>query len=66
MNNIIAGTILIVLSLVGMVFWWWDVLMLLKGLVPIALLALGIVAVAAGVSTLNEKPKTTNGKVKVL
>lgn len=66
MNNIIAGAVLIVLSLIGMVFWWWDVLMLLKGLAPIALLALGVVAVAAGISTMKEKPKAANGKVKVL
>lgn len=64
MNNIIIGCILVLLSVVGFTCWWWDVLMLLKGLIPLALLGVGTVAIAAGYSTLPGKEVVRSGKRK--
>ncbi|MBF0560736.1 MAG: hypothetical protein HQL37_01720 [Alphaproteobacteria bacterium] len=55
MPGIIAGLLAVALGLWGMTVWWWDVVDLLRGLVPIVLILVGVLALAAGVSvTRNE------------
>ncbi len=56
MGSIIAGTILVVASLFGFTYWWWDVIDILRGLIPIVLLVLGIVAIGAGLNMAKEEP----------
>lgn len=55
MPNIIFGLLAIALGLWGLSVWWWSVAELLRGLVPIVLILLGLVAVGAGVSVVREK-----------
>ena len=64
MNNIIIGSILIIASLFGFVYWWWDVILLLKGLIPLVFLFVGIVAVFAGLECRTGKETTATDKAK--
>ncbi len=50
MPIVIFGLLAISLGLWGMAAWWWSVTEILRGLVPIILLLLGIVSLAAGLS----------------
>ncbi len=50
MPIVIFGLVAISLGLWGMAAWWWSVTEILRGLVPIILLLLGIVSLAAGLS----------------
>ena len=50
MPIVIFGLLSISLGLWGMAAWWWSVTEMLRGLVPILLLLLGVVALAAGLS----------------
>ena len=38
-----------------MTVWWWSVAELLRGLVPVFLILLGVVALAAGVSKVRQQ-----------
>nr|ANJ02835.1 magnetosome protein MamI [uncultured bacterium] len=39
----------------GVSVWWWSIVELLRGLVPIVLILLGLVALGAGVTRMREK-----------
>lgn len=56
MGSIILGVIFIICSLFGITYCWWDVLVVLRGLFPILLLAIGVVAIIAGLEILKEQP----------
>lgn len=56
MGSIILGSILVVVSLFGFMYWWWDVIDILRGIIPIVLLILGIVAIGAGLNMTKEEP----------
>lgn len=58
MANIIAGLLAISLGLWGLSVWWGSVTELLRGLAPPFLLALGFIALAAGVSTMRNDAAT--------
>lgn len=58
MNNFAAGAVFIILGLATASAWWWDVLMLMKGLLPVLFLTLGAVAIAAGLSPTEERKRT--------
>lgn len=65
MGSIILGTILVIVSLFGITFWWWDMLVCIRGLFPLLLLLCGIVAIVAGLEFLREQPrhgKAVSGK----
>ena len=63
MPSVIFGLLALALGLWGLTAWWWSVTEALRGLVPVALIALGLVALAAGVQTVRE-PR--NGKKATL
>ncbi len=50
MPSIIAGLLATAVGLWMMTVWWWSVTEVLRGLVPVALLLFGVLALAAGVS----------------
>ena len=54
MPGIIIGLLAVAFGLWGMTVWWWSVAELLRGIVPIILIALGVVALAAGVTTVRQ------------
>lgn len=59
MANIIGGFIALALGVITLLFWWWRVVDLIQGLIPLALIAGGLVAAFAGVSMLDEKAGKT-------
>ncbi|MBF0626028.1 MAG: hypothetical protein HQL82_14625 [Magnetococcales bacterium] len=54
MPNIIFGLLTMALGLWGLSVWWWSVAEMLRGLVPILLILLGLVALGAGVTRIRE------------
>ncbi|MBF0308760.1 MAG: hypothetical protein HQL56_04440 [Magnetococcales bacterium] len=50
MPTIVFGLISMALGLWGLSTWWWSIVELLRGLVPLLLIVLGLVALGAGVS----------------
>lgn len=48
MQNIVFGLVAIALGLWGLSAWWYSVLDVLRGLIPPALVLLGLVAIGAG------------------
>jgi uncharacterized membrane protein len=55
MPAVIIGLLAIAFGLWGMTVWWWSVAELLRGLVPVFLVLLGVVALAAGVSKVRQE-----------
>ncbi len=54
MLSIIVGIIIIVFSLIGLSNWRADVLIVLKGLMPLLFLGGGIIVVLAGISGIRD------------
>jgi len=59
MPSIMFGLLAVALGLWGLSAWWWSVVELLRGVLPLALVFVGVLALAAGVSGLRK-----DGKVK--
>ncbi|MBF0453946.1 MAG: hypothetical protein HQL72_03895 [Magnetococcales bacterium] len=57
MANIIFGLVALALGLWGVSVWWWSIVEILRGLVPIALILLGLVALGAGVTRMREQER---------
>jgi len=55
MPNIVIGLLALAFGLWGLSVWWWSVTELLRGLMPILLLGIGFVALAAGVTSVQKK-----------
>ena len=51
MPSVIFGLLALALGLWGLTAWWWSVTEFLRGAMPVALIALGLVALAAGVQS---------------
>ena len=66
MSHLAIGTLLIALGLWGM-FAWWDCFgLVMRGFVPLALLAVGLVAMLSSYYRLNPAEGTSeNGEAKV-
>lgn len=55
MSLLIAGGVSVVLGLVGLVAWWNDFLIILKGAIPLAMILGGILAVYVGYDEIQDK-----------
>jgi uncharacterized membrane protein len=55
MSLLIAGAISAVLGLIGLIAWWTDFLILLKGAMPLVLLLGGILAIYVGFDDIQDK-----------
>ena len=55
MSLLMGGAISSVLGLIGLIFWWADFTVILKGGVPILLLIGGILAVYVGIDDIQDK-----------
>ncbi|CAK0747800.1 Magnetosome protein MamI [uncultured Gammaproteobacteria bacterium] len=58
MPSIMVGLLAIALGLWGLSAWWWSVVELLRGILPLFLLFVGVLALAAGVSCLRPDGKS--------
>jgi len=54
MPKVIVGLLAISFGLWGMTVWWWSVTEFLRGAVPIVLVLLGVISLAAGVSRVRD------------
>ncbi len=62
MKHIICGLISVLLGVWGIIVWWYDFGAVMRGLIPFALLAFGIIGIIAGLQTQqasDEKDTTT-------
>ncbi|MBF0219283.1 MAG: hypothetical protein HQL49_07115 [Gammaproteobacteria bacterium] len=50
MPNIIAGLLAIAFGIWGLSVWWYSVMEALRGVVPLLLIAFGVIALMAGVT----------------
>ncbi|CAH2598649.1 protein of unknown function [Rhodovastum atsumiense] len=50
MPSIMIGLLAIALGLAGLSAWWWSVVELIRGVLPLLLVAFGVLALAAGLS----------------
>ena len=48
MAHTIVGVVCLVLGVLGIVFWWGPLGAVLRGLIPLLLLIVGLVAIASG------------------
>ena len=60
MPMMITGVLAIALGLLGLSAWWWSVVEMLRGVIPIVLLLFGLIALAAGLSSLRGEPKVSD------
>ncbi|MBF0460315.1 MAG: hypothetical protein HQL87_02870 [Magnetococcales bacterium] len=54
MASIVFGLVAIALGLWGLSTWWWSVVEVLRGVVPLLLILIGPVALGAGITRLRE------------
>ncbi|MBF0348870.1 MAG: hypothetical protein HQL81_14480 [Magnetococcales bacterium] len=57
MANIIFGLIALALGLWGLSVWWWSVVELLRGIVPLFLIMLGFIALGAGIIRMSDEER---------
>tara|TARA_Y100000031_G_C8018734_1_gene291489 strand:- start:149 stop:346 length:198 start_codon:yes stop_codon:yes gene_type:complete len=55
MPTVIIGLLAIAFGLWGLTVWWWSVVEVLRGVIPIVLLLVGMVALAAGVTQVRQE-----------
>ncbi|MEI6986851.1 MAG: magnetosome protein MamI [Rhodospirillaceae bacterium] len=57
MPSIMFGLLAVALGLWGLSAWWWSVVELLRGFLPLVLVFVGVLALAAGVTGLRNDGK---------
>jgi hypothetical protein len=55
MSLLIAGAVSAVLGLIGLLAWWKDFLIIMKGAIPLAMLLGGILAIYVGFDDIQDK-----------
>jgi len=55
MPSIIVGLLALAFGIWGLTVWWWSVVELLRGLIPVILLLIGILSLATGVSEVRQE-----------
>ena len=55
--SLLIGAIVTVLGLILLIAWWYEFVFLLKGVIPVLLILLGIIAIFAGIAELKDRLK---------
>jgi len=50
MKHLVAGLILLVLGVCGIIFWWYEFGEFLRGVIPVAFVLVGLAALGAGIN----------------
>lgn len=64
MGSIIGGLIALALGIFAAITWKWRMIELLQGIIPIALITGGIIAVVAGLDLVKESDLSKGKKAK--
>ncbi|MDD4013576.1 MAG: hypothetical protein PHW14_05250 [Candidatus Omnitrophica bacterium] len=59
MISLLAGVVVTLLGLVLLVAWWYEVVFVLRAIVPGILIFAGVIAVISGLSELKDKMKAS-------
>ena len=62
--SIVGGIIAILLGLLGLIKWWGDLLLVLRGTVPGFLILGGLIALFTGISELKDEMQQKNQEEK--
>ena len=62
MISLLVGLVTVAAGLWGIFFWSSDLLIVLKGALPVMILMGGLVAVVAGISALRRPPSSGGGQ----
>lgn len=52
--SLLVGTVVALLGLILMISWWYELLFVLRGTLPVLLVFAGVIAVVAGLSELKD------------
>lgn len=55
MSLLIGGAVAVIVGLIGLILWWVDFLVILKGGIPIILILGGVLAVYIGIDEIQDK-----------
>ncbi len=55
MSLLIGGAVSVIVGLLGLIFWWSDFVIILKGGIPIIIVLSGILAVYIGLDEIQDK-----------
>ncbi|MDQ6991944.1 MAG: magnetosome protein MamI [Mariprofundus sp.] len=55
MPTIVTGLLAIAFGLWGLTAWWWSVVELMRGALPVILIGFGLIALASGVSRVRDE-----------
>lgn len=60
--SLLIGAIVAVLGLILLIAWWYELLFVVRGVLPLLLIFGGIIAIAAGLSEFKDHLKLKNNK----
>ena len=60
--SLLIGAIVMIVGLILLVAWWFELLFVLRGIIPVMLILGGVVAVIAGFSEFKDVLKKKEGK----
>ena len=59
--SLLVGAIITVLGLILLVAWWYELMFVLRGIIPLFLILGGIIAILAGISEFRDVIKFNSG-----
>jgi hypothetical protein len=65
MKHLLGGVVAVCLGIWGVVAWWGSFGLVMRGLVPFAALALGLIAIVSGLRRLSESDQSTMGNHEI-
>lgn len=60
--SLLIGSIVAIVGLILLIAWWYELLFVIRGIIPPVLILGGIIAVVAGFSELKDVIKSKEGK----
>ncbi len=63
MPVIMFGLLCLALGLLGMSAWWWSVVEFIRGVLPMVLVFVGVLALASGVSGIRKDGKVSDERL---
>jgi hypothetical protein len=64
MKKLIGGTLALIIGFLGLAFWWYEFLTILKGVVPIIFVLGGILFIYQGIQHTKTTTASSSGREK--